>query len=147
MGALNFIIKVKHWIKDNLLHFLEPESLIVKMVKKLVPYEHVPYDCRFHFCILFRFSRIYLKIPLKCRKYPIKKVRSFINSYSLHNGKYVVPYVTVTCPIRYGDLSHMFKIIIVNLFDIEMRLCYILITKIYYWNYFHSFQYVVAYFT
>merc|ERR1712240_922187 len=49
-------------------------------------------------------------------------------------------YVTVTCPICYADLSHTFKIIIVNLFDIKMKICYILITKIYYWNYFHSFK-------
>ena len=102
---------------------------------------HTTVDFIFVFCL--DFSHIYLKIPLKCRKYPIKKVRSFINSYSLHNWKYVVPYVTVTCPIRYGDLSHTFKIIIVNLFDIKMKLCYILITKIYYWNYFHSFKCVV----
>ena len=106
---------------------------------------HTTVDFIFIFCL--DFPHIYLKIPLKCRKYPIKKVRSFINSYSLHNWKYVVPYVTLTCPIRYGDLSHTFKIIIVNLFDIKIKLCYILITKIYYWNYFHSFQCVVAYST
>ena len=83
-------------------HFLELQSLIIKIIKKRVPYVFVPYGCRVHFYILFRFFRYTVfNTPYiyKVGQQKKSKFYKFIFSQELKRR----------CPIRYSDLSHTFE--------------------------------------